>query len=82
MKQRIPDEVERAHYYSLPGEGETFQHVQLILEDPHPECEFGYTEPGYYFWDETQAFIYGPYDCQEDAQEALAKYAAYLQWSD
>ncbi len=35
----------------------------------------------WYFWDETWAFKHGPFDTEEEAQEALNKYALeQLNW--
>jgi hypothetical protein len=38
----------------------------------------GYSEPGYYFWDETDAYCHGPYTTREKAVAAMAKYARNL----
>ena len=34
--------------------------------------------PGWYFWDETWIFKYGPYDTREEAVEALENYCEDL----
>ena len=34
----------------------------------------GVTEPGWYFWDETWAYAFGPYECQICAKSALYLY--------
>ena len=35
----------------------------------------GFTTPGWYFWNETQRYVYGPYDKRLDAYKALRNYA-------
>ncbi len=42
--------------------------------DGTPEPSQGYTSAGYYFWDETWATCYGPYDSENIALEACAVY--------
>ena len=37
--------------------------------------EAGYTRPGWYFWDETQAHCYGPYATRTRASEVAKEYA-------
>lgn len=39
--------------------------------------DFGYTTPGWYFCDESQAFMHGPYASQ---QEAELKSCEYFEW--
>ena len=34
----------------------------------------GGTSPGWYFWDETQAYRYGPYESEEEANKQLDRY--------
>ena len=43
--------------------------------DPHA-C--GYEGPGWYFWDETDAFCYGPYVSPDEALQKLRAYGAKL----
>jgi len=42
----------------------------------------GYTQPGWYFWDETQAYLdrmaRGPYTTEAEAVQALRNYASSL----
>ena len=38
----------------------------------------GYISPGWYYWDETQAGCYGPYESQDAAAQAAAAYAEHL----
>lgn len=38
----------------------------------------GYSLPGWYFWDETQAHCYGPYESKTRAQSELTRYAVLL----
>lgn len=48
--------------------------VQLI-DEPFENCDLaGYTSPGWYFWDETITYCYGPYDTRELAQTGLVRY--------
>lgn len=84
MRQRIPDEVERAHLGILPGEEdryhEEYRMIQYLNENQHSNCGFdcGYTEPGYYFWDETQAYCHGPYKTVAEANHYLYHYCQHL----
>ena len=34
--------------------------------------------PGWYFWDETWAFAYGPFDDEEQARKSCTEYARNL----
>lgn len=38
----------------------------------------GYDGPGWYFWDETQAYCHGPFGTKEDAESALTSYCESL----
>lgn len=57
-----------------------------MSEDPHifqwaggrMESDLEPSEPGWYFWDETEAFAYGPYDDREAAVKAMGEYAETL----
>lgn len=40
--------------------------------------ETGITTNGWYFWDETWAFAYGPYGSEVGAQESLCEYTKGL----
>jgi len=35
---------------------------------------WGWDGPGWYFWDETQAYCHGPYESAKLAKEGLVKY--------
>lgn len=53
-------------------------HVQYI-DKPWQDCEhYGYRGPGWYFWDETDAYCYGPYVAEIIASKALDEYAYQL----
>ena len=44
-------------------------------ENATPDLEdAGYTKPGWYFWDETDAYCHGPFETEEQAREALRGY--------
>ncbi len=43
-----------------------------------PEILQGYTTPGYYFWEETWGYCYGPYKTETIASEACRAYARIL----
>ncbi len=43
------------------------------------EASWGYRGPGWYFWDETWAQAYGPYQTEAVAREMCSKYAASLE---
>jgi len=36
------------------------------------------TDGLWYFWDETQAETYGPYDTREEVEKAFKRYGKYL----
>ena len=38
----------------------------------------GYSTPGWYFWDETEAYCRGPYTTEAEAVQALRDYAHSL----
>jgi hypothetical protein len=49
------------------------------LHEPFENSDIaGYRGPGWYFWDETQAGCYGPYNSKEEAEWWLEEYARYL----
>lgn len=39
----------------------------------------GLTTPGWYFWDETWSYAYGPHETREAASKACAEYAKQLE---
>jgi hypothetical protein len=49
------------------------EYVEWIdtIKDPD---SYGFTIPGWYFWNETQTYVYGPYDNRLDAYKALRNY--------
>jgi hypothetical protein len=52
--------------------------IQYISET-FPDADLsGYTTPGWYFWDETQAHCYGPFATRDDAVCAASEYADQL----
>lgn len=57
-----------------------YEHVWYIDKGIKDLADTGYTTPGYYFWDETDAYCYGPYDTPEIANEKLIEYARILQY--
>jgi hypothetical protein len=44
--------------------------------DPYAK-DFGYTTPGWYFCDESQAYVHGPYESREVAE---IKHCEYFKW--
>lgn len=49
----------------------------LEMHNPGTLAEYeraGYTTTGYYFWDETEAFVVGPHDKLEASEKARAEY--------
>jgi len=40
--------------------------------------DHGWLGPGWYFWNEIWIDLYGPYDTEADAREALKEYARNL----
>lgn len=36
---------------------------------------WGYSGPGWYFWDESETFAYGPYESEDLASRAMDVYA-------
>lgn len=60
----------------------TRSQAEYIFSDPG--FEYGYTYdcgwngPGWYFWDETGAYCYGPYGSAQEANEACSRYAKTL----
>lgn len=41
-------------------------------------ASYGYSVPGWYFWDETWAYCHGPFLTEEDANGACREYAKAL----
>ena len=44
--------------------------------------DIGLTLPGWYFWNETESYAYGPYESKEIAEEDLTKYNDILNGSN
>ena len=49
----------------------------MILADDGGESR-GYDGEGWYFWDETWAFIHGPFATEEEAREKYTEYGTAL----
>lgn len=65
----------------------SIQHVEYLDKAKVPNGwpsaeEQGYKGPGWYFWDETGAYCYGPCVGEIVASKALEKCAEWLQGSD
>ena len=56
-----------------PGGGTTRNGIPFKDAD-----QAGFTQPGWYFWDETEAFCHGPYKTLEEAREKLDEYGKQL----
>jgi len=52
-----------------------WENVAEIWEDA--DCA-GWRGPGWYFWDETQAYCHGPYESEEIAKQKSDEYGANL----
>lgn len=50
----------------------------IHFSDKPGSYEDGYSSPGWYFWDETQAFRYGPYASGDMCREKMTEYANQL----
>lgn len=50
--------------------------VDKVVDDQYAK-DFGYTTPGWYFTDESQAFMHGPYTTREEAE---LKSCEYFEW--
>ena len=55
-----------------------YEHVYYINEEGNDLIGSGYTTPGYYFYDETEAYCYGPYTTPEIASKMLIEYGNHL----
>lgn len=52
--------------------------VQFVGDDPEPEPDakmWGYGGKGWYFSDETWAYMYGPFGSETEARAELVEYA-------
>ena len=49
----------------------------MYMNDEFTTSE-GVHRPGWYFWDETWATCYGPYESEQEADEACVEYAKHL----
>jgi hypothetical protein len=55
-----------------------FKNIQFISQ-PFEDCyERGYSYPGWYFWDETQADCIGPFTTLSRATIELTRYCRWL----
>lgn len=66
----LPRHVDRE---TAPG----VEYIGGLSYDEAQRC-WGYNGPGYYFWDETQAYCHGPYAQVADAVIALNHYVERL----
>ena len=58
---------------------ETVDGLQYI-DEPGPDGDlWGWSGPGWYFWDEAQTMAYGPYSERSTAYLALANYVQTLE---
>lgn len=46
------------------------------------EANWGWNGPGWYFWDESEAYCHGPYESQEAANNKLHEYYIFLDRED
>lgn len=58
-------------------------HVQYLDYDDRTViandlCRRGYSVPGWYFWDETEAYCQGPFQDRDEASRKLDEYAKSL----
>lgn len=51
---------------------------EKINYNPQGFIDAGYTNSGFYFWDEVWQSCYGPYDTEEEARKELINYAKTL----
>lgn len=52
------------------------QYIDQAFEDA---IERGYEGPGWYFWDETSVYCYGPFQTEAEASEGELDYARALE---
>lgn len=52
--------------------------MTIYYFDENFEGVEGYTKPGWYFWDETEASVVGPFENSDNAQIALNVYAVAI----
>lgn len=58
--------------------GLTFCGVELIEQMFQDGDLAGWDGPGWYFWDETEAYCHGPFTTKSEAEAAKTKYAEQL----
>lgn len=51
---------------------------QEEIEINEEYIRYGYNGPGWYFYEETWAYVHGPYKSREEASEACNEYAKSL----
>lgn len=56
-----------------------YPHIEY-LEKGSPN--YGWNGPGWYFWDESQAYCHGPYESGEVANNKLKEYCVWLDRED
>lgn len=55
--------------------------IDYLTDDPDNYFDlsyYGFAGEGFYFWNETEANCYGPYDTKHEAEAALDEYAKTL----
>lgn len=52
--------------------------IHLIKEANDDLIAAGYEGPGWYFWDETDAYCHGPFSTRDEASDACREYAKNL----
>jgi hypothetical protein len=55
------------------------RHVRYIDNVSADSLADGYTNPGWYFWDETESYCHGPYINYQETVGAMSKYAETLE---
>lgn len=55
-----------------------YYYNQLTKDNKDDMIAAGWNGQGWYFWDETQAYCYGPFETEKKAEQALINYAETL----
>jgi len=53
--------------------------VRYYDEESQGLKDAGYEGPGWYFWDETESFCYGPFESKSEAETKCIEYASTLE---
>lgn len=61
-------------------EGNDVMHL-AFCEGRYDNLTYSTVSGKFYFWDETLANLVGPYDTQEEGDEAYQRYYEYITWS-